>query len=161
MPVINSTLVCSKCKKAKHRNEFYKRSERKRGRHSKCKQCEKEYASQPDVRKKLNDNTQRYRDKLRATDFKEFRRREREQNLRKYGINSEQFEDLKRQQNGRCKICENIATYGKGKKLHVDHDHITGKIRGLLCSNCNLGLGYFQDNRDLLNKAIAYLEENS
>lgn len=64
---------------------------------------------------------------------------------------------------GVCEICKR-PTAGRGKKnnnLSVDHNHETGKIRGLLCSNCNTGLGLFADNPDLLIQAINYLKEKN
>lgn len=75
-----------------------------------------------------------------------------------YNITLADYERILEKQNGRCKIC------GKkpGKKmLAVDHCHKTLKARGLLCSNCNVGLGQFKDDLSLLLKAAAYLEEHS
>ena len=72
----------------------------------------------------------------------------------KYGISTEQYFDLWTKQEGKCKICgEETDEY-----LHVDHDKKTGEVRGLLCKQCNLGLGNFKDNPDYLKKAIKYLE---
>jgi hypothetical protein len=59
-------------------------------------------------------------------------------------------------QNGLCYICQSD---NNGRLLAVDHDHITGNIRHLLCINCNLGLGNFKDNQELLIKAVLYLKE--
>lgn len=72
---------------------------------------------------------------------------------RRHGITPEEYEMMFEGQEGRCAIC------GKpqARRLNIDHDHATGKIRGLLCSRCNLGLGYFKDNIDNLNAAVAYL----
>jgi hypothetical protein len=70
---------------------------------------------------------------------------------RNYGLSLEGYSELAAQQKFCCKIC------GKKTKLHVDHCHTTGKIRGLLCHNCNLGIGNLQDNPLLLQKAIEYL----
>ena len=75
----------------------------------------------------------------------------------KYGITRAEFEALVNKQNGRCAICE----VEKGSKLRVDHDHETGKIRALLCSNCNSGLGLLNDSPGLLQKAALYLESHS
>jgi len=59
-------------------------------------------------------------------------------------------------QGGVCAICEQPQ---EGKRLASDHDAKTGRIRGLLCNRCNLGLGYFKDNAAYLGMAVAYLEE--
>ena len=64
-----------------------------------------------------------------------------------------EYRRLYQLQEGKCSICN---TSPKGN-LSVDHNHQTGKVRGLLCSQCNLGLGIFQDNPNLLLKATAYL----
>lgn len=53
---------------------------------------------------------------------------------------------------GRCQICH------KETALHIDHDHSTGQVRGLLCNSCNGGLGAFKDNPDFLHEAVRYLE---
>lgn len=58
-------------------------------------------------------------------------------------------------QKGRCKICREKLT-----QYHVDHDHETGEFRGLLCGNCNVGLGCFKDNIESLKRAIVYLLES-
>lgn len=63
---------------------------------------------------------------------------------------------MKNSQGGVCAICE----CPDKKRLSVDHDHQTGKIRGLLCANCNLALGNFKDDPDRLAKAIVYLKRN-
>ena len=59
-------------------------------------------------------------------------------------------------QDGKCAICGTTST-GNRKAFHVDHDHKTGKVRGLLCSNCNTGIGNLRDDIGLLNRAIEYL----
>ena len=62
-------------------------------------------------------------------------------------------------QNGRCKICGTDTPMGTGA-FHVDHCHMTNKVRGLLCHKCNVGLGHFNDNISLLSTAILYLNEH-
>jgi hypothetical protein len=60
-------------------------------------------------------------------------------------------------QNGTCKICKTNTSGTKRGNFAVDHCHKTGKIRGLLCSNCNVGLGYFDDSVELMEEAKQYL----
>lgn len=74
----------------------------------------------------------------------------------KYGITEEEYQHRLLKQKNACAICTttNLGRYGR---FHIDHDHKTKKIRGLLCTNCNLGLGLFKDSTTNLNSAIAYL----
>ena len=76
------------------------------------------------------------------------------------------YEALSKAQGGRCAICgrkETIKNYlnGNSRRLAIDHDHKTDKIRGLLCGKCNRGLGLFRDNIDFLQKAVRYLKKAS
>ncbi|GGP31473.1 hypothetical protein GCM10010501_72640 [Streptomyces libani subsp. rufus] len=85
----------------------------------------------------------------------------------RYGITAEDYEALLEAQGGACAICREPCT--TGNRLSVDHDHeccpgrrSCGKcIRGLLCTRCNPGIGYFRDNVELLRRAVAYLEGES
>jgi len=77
---------------------------------------------------------------------------------RKYDLTHDEYLELSDSQNGCCAIC-NIDP-GIDKNLHVDHDHETGKVRGLLCTQCNSGLGMFKDRIRLLASAIVYLEDH-
>lgn len=76
----------------------------------------------------------------------------------KYGVTGDQYRAALAAQNGKCWICG--FTPDPDKDLSVDHDHLTGRFRGLLCNPCNLGLGNFRDNRDALSMAAKYLEVN-
>jgi hypothetical protein len=69
----------------------------------------------------------------------------------------DEYEELLAKQDYACAICKVELPTG-GHKTHLDHCHKTGKIRAFLCTNCNRGLGHFQDSTDLLSKAIAYIE---
>lgn len=73
----------------------------------------------------------------------------------KYGITKEEYQTRLTLQEGRCIICSDLVE----DKLRVDHDHQTGEIRGLLCSNCNTGLGMFKDDPELTTAATAYLRK--
>lgn len=95
----------------------------------------------------------------------EYQRSRREQNpryqrdyelKRKFGITLEEYEELFDTQGGVCFICGQPCS--SGRSLAVDHDHSTGKVRGLLCGACNTGIGKLQDDPELLRKAAEYLE---
>lgn len=70
-----------------------------------------------------------------------------------YGISHDDYDRLYAQQQGRCCICDEFHS-----RLCVDHDHKTGRVRGLLCRSCNSGLGFFRDQPRHLRQAINYLE---
>lgn len=74
--------------------------------------------------------------------------------MRKYGITVDEYDRILSKQGGVCKICGKSS---QGVSLAVDHDHQTGRIRGILCENCNRGLGMFKDSPMLLAEAIKYL----
>jgi hypothetical protein len=74
---------------------------------------------------------------------------------KKYGITHEQFLERLRLQEGRCRIC--LKPFANHRQVKVDHCHTTKRVRGLLCSTCNSGLGHFKDREDLLMKASEYL----
>lgn len=74
---------------------------------------------------------------------------------RDFGMTVADYQEMLGQQGGGCAICTKKPT---GYRLHVDHDHETGDVRGLLCRECNGGIGMFKDSGDLLGRALAYLE---
>jgi len=77
-----------------------------------------------------------------------------------YGLTLSQYETMLRAQNACCAICgkpEVRVRMERRTSLNVDHDHTTGKVRALLCYNCNSGLGHFKDSPNLLWRAAAYL----
>jgi Recombination endonuclease VII len=76
----------------------------------------------------------------------------------KYGISLLDWEGMLRKQGNRCAICRSpFNDKGKRKSLHVDHCHLTKKFRGLLCNQCNLGIGLFKESPTLLRSAILYV----
>lgn len=74
---------------------------------------------------------------------------------RRYNISSEDYNKMVVEQNNKCAICG--QTPEDKKKLFVDHNHTTGKIRALLCHHCNTGIGYFKENPLYLQSAMNYL----
>lgn len=76
----------------------------------------------------------------------------------RYGLSPEQYYELYKAQDGKCKICGKKLP--DGEYLHVDHNKETGEVRGLLCKGCNIGLGSFKDNPESLINAAKYIKEN-
>lgn len=80
------------------------------------------------------------------------------QRLRAYGISVADYERLLAEQGGACAICGRVDSgNAKDTRLHVDHCHATGRVRGLLCTNCNHGLGKFADSPERIERAALYL----
>jgi hypothetical protein len=126
-------------------DEFYIRSDRTRGRQSKCKAC-------------IGNSSKQVREWRDANPVKAAAGRMRER-VTLYQLSIEDYDEMLKRQENCCAICGVDKAGGKGS-WHIDHDHKTGKVRGLLCSRCNLGLGYFKDSPENLKQAIAYLEAN-
>lgn len=130
--------VCSKCKIEKPLNLFYKEKRSKLGVQSMCKGCFKEWQ-------------QSSSGKLAA----------RKAHLAQtYKITLEEYNKLLEEQNYSCAICntkEEECYKGSGNNLAVDHCHTTGKVRGLLCTSCNILLGNAKDKIEVLEAAIKYL----
>lgn len=78
--------------------------------------------------------------------------------IKNYGITLDDYNDMFTSQNGCCKICKTHQSE-LPRSLAVDHCHETNKVRGLLCDKCNRGLGHFNDDIDLLTKAIKYIKQ--
>lgn len=77
----------------------------------------------------------------------------------KYGLTGDQFWDIVKAQQWSCAICKCEFEPG-GTRMNVDHNHDTADVRGILCSSCNTGLGMFKDSPDIIDAALAYLEEH-
>lgn len=134
---------CSKCGVERDISEFYKDSRRPGGRGSWCRVCWVAFSKAK-------------RDKMSPRD------RQARELRRRYGITPDEYDAMLKKQNKVCAICKDReATVHrisqKTQKLAVDHDHNTGKVRGLLCSRCNKALGLFYDDLTLLTAATEYL----
>ena len=83
---------------------------------------------------------------------------QRERNLQWcYGISSEKYDEMLSNQDGGCAICGTPESESKRGVLFVDHCHVSGDVRGLLCHYCNSAIGYFKDDKELMSKAMEYL----
>lgn len=129
---------CGRCEQVKTRSEFNRSTDRADGLYYLCAECHR----------------QQQRDKW-VDDPEHMARMDRGRRLKRVGITHEQYDALYAEQGGRCAICNGLPG-GKGD-LHIDHDHETGRFRGLLCHSCNVSLGHFKDDVVLLLKAADYL----
>ena len=116
------------------------------------------------MRKAYWEKTREHQLKLRRDNYannQEVRLKKKDKDLRKtYGITLDDYYALADKQQHACALCFSTETNKRTNFFDVDHSHKTGKVRGLLCTNCNQGLGKFKDNSSLLKRAIAYLRNN-
>lgn len=124
---------CARCKAEKPEHDFPRNKRTTSGRHCYCKPCH---------------NAQNREARERAGGSRRYHLKKR------YGITMQEFDGLLEQQGSLCPICL------KRPAVHVDHDHSTGNVRGILCEMCNGGLGQFRDNPATIERAIEYLEQH-
>lgn len=152
--------TCPDCGWTKPLSDFTKRAVSKDGHAGQCKPCynARVQAWRDRNRDKVNAAARRYRS---TPDGKKYQADlARRKNITRYGITVEQYAEMLASQGGKCLLCEAREADSLKRRLHVDHDHDTGKVRGLLCSSCNIGIGKFCDNPERLRKAADYLERN-
>lgn len=138
----NGLKKCTRCGIAKTKEDFYPNPEYKCGFRPDCKECCKKNKKPKTKEQSKNSSLRRY-----------------------YGITLNDYHEMFKEQEGVCAICgEPQIEQNRGGRivtaLSVDHNHDNGKVRGLLCMSCNLGLGSFKDNKMNLLKAAIYLEKS-
>ncbi len=138
--------TCTTCGEVKPLNEYHKNGKTADGRLAKCKPCtnkrhrEKYHPARVSAGGlKPTQNRGRWSSKLKSA----------------FGISADIYDKMLADQGGVCKICK--KTDPTGQRLAVDHCHLTNRVRGLLCRNCNTALGKFKDDTTLLQNAINYL----
>lgn len=137
-------IKCTGCLEDKPINSYQKDKHTVTGRKHRCKDCSLSIDA-----KKANAYYHANREKIRAKS-KWYRRKA------VFGITKEQFFEILASQDGACAICRTKEVKGE---FHIDHNHITKEIRGILCQGCNTGLGMMKDSLTVLRNAITYLEE--
>lgn len=156
---------CTKCGELKPLDHFYKAKGGRDGLRGDCKDCFSTRAKQwyaanrthviARVKQWQQANPDRVNTAHRARRAAN-PERQRDGHLRRtFGLSLDEYERILRDQSGRCKICGRAPR--KGTSLHVDHDHETGEVRGLLCFRCNGGLGQFAEDPERLLVAAEYL----
>jgi Autographiviridae endonuclease VII len=145
------TKQCNKCSELKSLTEFFiDRNNKTNGRYSICKACKKErvYKWRENNRDQYNATQRNYTSKNYAA-----------LRLNRYKITLPEYEKLLADQKGLCAICGKSNPSDK-REMAIDHDHVTGKVRGILCYGCNR-LMVLLDNTELLTKAEAYKKKFS
>jgi Recombination endonuclease VII/Homeodomain-like domain len=140
-------LLCTRCRQMKPVAEFYPHGSTARGRQYWCKTCCQEVRAE------------RGQQPVNSTSIRKWGLQAR------YGIGPAEYDALYREQSGCCAICRihkepwqtGGGVKGRYRFLVVDHDHSTGRVRGLLCFNCNLAIGHFHDDPMLMAAAVAYM----
>jgi hypothetical protein len=132
---VSTDLWCSQCQTLKRPDEFF--PSKIRGKTGTCKVCHEK----PLANRKRPSHPQKRNTRLRY----------------RYHITEDQFHNLIESQDGKCAICQRDIVQVTNMNAQVDHNHKTGEVRGVLCFNCNNGLGKFKDNPELLQSAIRYL----
>lgn len=167
-------MTCTRCGADKPRSDF---STHRSGRPQRwCKPCVNEYsreryASRPEVQAatlrrarewnrahpgKRAEQARRQRAARRFADPEgESLKRRRWEIRSKYGLTPEDYDALLASQGGVCAICKQEPA---SRGFHVDHDHVTGRVRGLLCNRCNVALGNFRESREVILAAVDYLD---
>lgn len=183
--------LCNKCKETKTFDQFYKDSGLVDGYKSQCKECQKAvkqawYSKNRDIsierskvyrqnhpewalemsRRNYRQNSWRQQNPEKAKQLAI--RTARARRFRKYGITQEQYDTILASQNFVCGACHEAPTFSPVRKgaskydnFVIDHDHVTGEIRGILCTNCNVAIGMLRDSPDKARKIADYLDRQS
>ena len=160
--------TCTKCGETKPLSEFYAMKGMRDGHRNDCKSCNlaakaERYRRNPEparerTRQWQRDNRERYLAKQAAyvTSGKKARANRKSHLKRKFGLTLAQYDAMLAAQGGRCAICRRPPN--PKISLHVDHDHETGAVRGLLCVRCNNGIALFDEDHEVLREIAAYLD---
>lgn len=164
--------TCSTCKIIKPTSEYWKNNTRD-GFRSQCRDCCSIY--QKIYHEKNKERKRSYSKAYHPEHYKKNKERLKKQTLeyqrknpelrfkfrlkRIYKLTVPEYERILALQNGVCAICKEFKLHANKTRLSIDHCHITGKVRGLLCDNCNKGIGLLKDNKELVFSAYEYLSK--
>jgi hypothetical protein len=134
------TKVCKTCRIEKPVSDYY-RANGGTTLFPECKRCNSDRAREWHRNRRKQDPTYASNNRMRAS----------------YGIGLVEYEAMLAAQGGGCAVCAATKPGGRGKRFHVDHDHETGAVRGLLCHACNVAIGTLGDDTDRLLAAATYV----
>jgi len=147
---------CSCCKELLPKGVFNKDSNSKDGLSYLCRSCRSKYRRQ----KEIKERTSAYNKKYAEKNPELMKIKDRKNSLKRFwNMTLEQYNEMLEKQGGTCALCDKTES-NPHKRLCIDHDHTTGKIRALLCDNHNRALGLFKDSIEDLEKAIQYLKRH-
>lgn len=141
--------TCRTCRKLKQVQDFYKNDLGEMGLSSSCKECSRKFARKNSKEKQRWKHLTVEQQKKRAINKKDWHLQN------SYGISLASFTFLLESQGGCCACCDHPMT-----RPHVDHDHLTRKVRGLLCGTCNTGIGQFGEDPVRCERAAVYLRKH-
>lgn len=151
----NMGKTCRTCRIAKSPDDFSWKVRSSGLRQAHCRECmrvagRRYHAAHPEVNRRW-----KIANKSKMQDF------QRSRDLRsKYGISVQQYQSMLDAQFGLCAICGSASSRSiRSPNLHVDHNHETGAVRGLLCHPCNLGIGYLSDSAETIKRALDYIQK--
>jgi hypothetical protein len=145
--------TCSACKQVKPTTDYYKRAASSDGLQRHCKVC-----SNTRVAKKRANNREYMRSYMRSPAGKTAARKHLLK--KKYKLSLEEFDNLLAAQDFVCACCKRSEPGGASNQWNVDHCHESGKVRGLLCNACNIGIGCLGDDLQGARNALQYLERH-
>lgn len=159
--IIDDTQICRRCEIPKAIDQFWKSSYKSSGLLQYCKTCANLNRKETRHRQKSGDIKHTFKFNSLDKNTVEYKNHQRNRKLKvTYGITLDDYNKMFSIQSGCCDICKTHQSQLK-RPLDVDHNHDTGEVRGLLCSNCNTGIGLLKDSSEILTLAIKYLEKNN
>ena len=171
--------TCCECKRKLSYDLFNKSSSNKDGLQTWCRECQKKKydvyrRAHPEKQKarwkryylknrgRMIKRTRDYEKKLSREEYVErYKRYNQESRLHRYGLDSEKYSKLLESQQQKCGMCSQLLNTDKPSSIHIDHNHETGKVRGILCNGCNLFLGRYESKRydKKVSQAQTYLRK--
>lgn len=147
---------CKGCDEWRSKGDYSKDSKSIDGLSCRCRPCRKKYRREAEVKERTSTYNKRYAEQNPEL----MKAKDRKNSLKRFwNMTQEQFQVLLNAQNGTCALCSKTES-NPNKSLCIDHDHNTGRIRGLLCDNHNRAMGLFKDSIEDMEKAIKYLKSH-
>ena len=139
---LKPTAVCTQCEQELPRKAFWARSRNKNGLQKVCIECTKASVQPERVQEVAKYKRDRHL-------------------LKQYGLTEADVDLMRQRQEYKCAVCDMHEAHAPRGRLYVDHSHMTGKVRKLLCHHCNVALGHLRDDRAILARLDQYLKDHA